>query len=69
MQDGRVLLVEFACVVAVVVLAMGGIVMLSLAGHDSSQAANSLTDVVKVGFGAVVALAYAARGKSPDGGG
>lgn len=53
---------EFLSLVALVVLAGFGSVVLSLTGNGEAQSAGAMLDIVKIGFGAIVALAYAARG-------
>jgi len=53
---------EFLALVTIVVVAMLGVVGLTMAGHGDVSAIATLTDIVKIGFGAIVALAYAARG-------
>lgn len=54
-------LVEFLVVAALVVLSGFGVVFLETQGHGDATIAGALLDVIKVGFGAVVALAYSAK--------
>lgn len=60
-KDGA-LIVEFVGVIAVTLAAGAGMVGLELAGAGDSAAAATLQSVATAGFGAVTALAYAARG-------
>lgn len=52
---------EFLVVAALVVLSGFGVVFLETQGHGDATIAGALLDVIKVGFGAVVALAYSAK--------
>lgn len=53
---------EFLSLVALVALAAVGVAALTAAGYGETSAAQAMLDIVKIGFGAIVALAYAARG-------
>ena len=52
---------EFLAVVGVVILSGLGAAVLTVNGNEDSAVASAMLDVVKVGFGAVVALAYTAK--------
>ena len=53
---------EFVSVAALVALALIGMVLLAASGTESDHPViTSLSDLVKVGFGALIALAYAAK--------
>lgn len=69
MTQDRGLFMEFLIVAALVTLAGVGVVFLAAIGQEGGSVASALLDVVKMGFGALVALAYAARNivKKPDG--
>lgn len=56
-------LVEFVGLAAIVLMSMAALVILALAGIDDDYAViGVLSDLIKVLVGALVALAYAARG-------
>jgi len=56
---------EFLTLAALVGIAILGLVALAIAGAPDSSVATTLSDLVKVVVGALMALAYAARGQSP----
>lgn len=58
-------LVEFLSLVAIVVAAGAASVVLAVVGKGDAAVAGALLDIVKIGFGAIVALAYSARGIAP----
>jgi len=67
-NESKVLLVEFLTVAALVLCSMLGLVLLSVTNTSGdTQVVNVLADVIKVGLGALVALAYAARGVRRNG--
>lgn len=68
MHGERGLVVEFMVVAALVAFAGFGVVVLAALGHDDTQAASTLRAALNTGIGAVVALAYAARGVVSFGG-
>jgi hypothetical protein len=57
------MLVEFVTVAAIVlVFALAAAVLVASGTDDDNAVISALLDAVKVGFGALIALAYAARG-------
>lgn len=66
MTENRTYIVEFLVVAAIVALGMFGLVTMALAhAGDSLGVVDSLRSIVTAGFGALIALAYAARGQKP----
>ncbi len=61
MTQARGLFMEFLVVAALVALAGAAVVLLTATGHEHASATGALLDILKVGFGAITALAYAAR--------
>jgi hypothetical protein len=59
------MLLEFLTLAGLVGIAIIGLTALAIAGASDSTVATTLADVVKVIGGALIALAYAARGQSP----
>ncbi len=59
------MLVEFLVVAALVALGLIGLVLLSLSGIEEGGTIVTLAHIVSAGFGALIALAYAARGLKP----
>lgn len=65
MLEPKVMIMEFLSLVFLVVGAGLAGAYLQLVGQGGSEIAATFLDVVKVGFGAILALAYAARGVTP----
>ncbi len=62
MDERRGMLVEFMVLALLVVGMVAALVLLTISGFADSQVAGTLGHLVETGFGAVIALAYAARG-------
>lgn len=62
MQEQKRQLVEFLTVAAIVVVAITALVVLAVAGVRDEGLSGLLQHLVSAGFGALIALAYAARG-------
>lgn len=67
MRERAGYLVEFLVVAFMVFVSLIGLMTLALTGHaqDNADIVDVLRTIVTAGFGAVVALAYAARGATP----